>query len=77
MDDHDLVFGDFEGEISAGEYGAGKVEIWHRGSYQCTSWTDDKTSLTFRGNRVQGSYNLIRFPRGGANAGLIFTMLSR
>lgn len=70
--DHGLEFGDFEGEIPAGEYGAGKVEIWDRGSYHCTSWTDDKISLTFHGTRLQGTCNLIRFPRGGKKAWLIF-----
>ncbi len=28
VEDHDLKFGDFEGRIPRGEYGAGKISIW-------------------------------------------------
>ena len=28
VDDHELPFGDFEGKIPAGQYGAGTVVIW-------------------------------------------------
>jgi DNA ligase D-like protein (predicted 3'-phosphoesterase) len=33
-EDHNLDFADFEGEIPAGKYGAGKMIIWDRGTYE-------------------------------------------
>jgi DNA ligase D-like protein (predicted 3'-phosphoesterase) len=34
VDDHALSWGDFEGVIPKGEYGAGPVIVWDRGSYE-------------------------------------------
>src|SRR5688500_1784437 len=34
VDDHALSWGDFEGVIPDGEYGAGPVIVWDRGSYE-------------------------------------------
>ena len=61
-EDHPLEYLDFHGEIPAGEYGAGTMTIWDRGTYETHKWGDDKVEVTFHGERVNGRYGL--FPIG-------------
>src|ERR671923_653107 len=60
VEDHPLEYGDFEGTIPAGEYGAGTVEIWDRGTYELL---EEKRNggLTVRlhGERLDGVWSLI------------------
>jgi len=50
-EDHPLEYGQFEGEIPKGEYGAGKVTIWDRGSYDLEKWRDDEVIFTIHGEK--------------------------
>jgi len=56
-EDHPLEYGQFEGEIPKGEYGAGRVEIWDRGTYDLEKWRDDEVIFTIHGEK-HGSHRL-------------------
>jgi len=71
VEDHTLEFGDFEGTIADGEYGAGHIEIWDRGHYESGDWREENILFTLHGQRYRGQFRLIRFPRGGAHAWLL------
>ena len=60
VEDHPLEYGTFEGEIPKGEYGAGTVEIWDKGTYELVEEKKDG-GLTVRlhGKRLKGTYALV------------------
>jgi bifunctional non-homologous end joining protein LigD len=59
-EDHPLEYLDFHGEIPAGEYGAGTMKIWDRGTYELHKWREDEVMVTLAGERVRGRYVLFR-----------------
>ena len=60
VEDHPLEYGSFEGEIPKGNYGAGTVEIWDRGTYELLEEKPDG-GLTVRlhGERLDGTWALV------------------
>ncbi|WP_332657019.1 DNA ligase D [Brevundimonas sp.] len=66
VEDHPLDYGTFEGTIPAGNYGAGTVQLWDRGTWEPQE--EDLTDAFKRGNvkmivhgeRLQGKWALIR-----------------
>jgi bifunctional non-homologous end joining protein LigD len=62
-EDHPLEYLDFEGEIPAGQYGAGTMKVWDRGTYECHKFREDEVMVTFHGERVRGRYVLFRAGR--------------
>jgi bifunctional non-homologous end joining protein LigD len=60
VEDHPLDYADFEGEIPAGQYGAGTVEIWDRGTYELVEEKRDG-GLTVRlfGERLRGTWAVV------------------
>ena len=72
VEDHPLEYGTFEGEIPAGQYGAGTVTIWDHGTYETKHWDDEKIEVTLHGRRLDGPYVLVKFKRAGKNEWLVF-----
>ncbi|HVS84651.1 MAG TPA: DNA ligase D [Gaiellaceae bacterium] len=60
VEDHPLDYASFEGEIPKGNYGAGTVEIWDRGSYELLEEKPDG-GMTVRldGERLRGTWALV------------------
>src|SRR5438876_2706809 len=58
VEDHPLDYIDFAGEIPKGEYGAGTIKIWDKGTYEAEKFRDDEVMLTFHGEQLQGKYVL-------------------
>jgi bifunctional non-homologous end joining protein LigD len=59
-EDHPLEYLEFHGEIPKGEYGAGTMKIWDRGTYEPEKFRDDEVIATFDGERLHGRYALFR-----------------
>jgi bifunctional non-homologous end joining protein LigD len=62
VDDHDLDYGDFEGTIPEGMYGAGKVIIWDKGTYELKAGSIQagKLEIYFNGNKLKGTFALVK-----------------
>ena len=74
VDDHALEYAAFEGEIPKGMYGAGKVIIWDKGSYELVEREKDKIVADFKGKKLRGKYALIRFRKAGEKNWLFFKL---
>lgn len=79
VEDHPVAYGEFEGTIPEGEYGAGTVMIWDRGTYEAADGRDPADAfregrlvLVFRGRRMRGRFYLIRTGRPGPKAWLLY-----
>src|SRR3954466_11544776 len=59
-EDHPLEYLEFHGEIPAGNYGAGTMRIFDRGTFELHKWRDKEVMVTFHGERVRGRYVLFR-----------------
>jgi bifunctional non-homologous end joining protein LigD len=70
VEDHPLDYGSFEGDIPQGQYGAGKVWIWDRGTWSPRGDPQEALArgqlrFTLNGERLHGGWALIR-TRGNA-----------
>ena len=70
VEDHPLDYGDFEGTIPSGNYGAGKVTLWDRGTYEWlgdrapeAQWQKGDLELLFHGHKLAGEFALVRTNR--------------
>jgi len=73
VEDHPYDYKDFEGNIPAGNYGAGDVIIWDRGTYEGANQESEESllemlrkgsfSLILNGKKLAGGFSLIRMRR--------------
>jgi bifunctional non-homologous end joining protein LigD len=63
-EDHPLEYLEFEGDIPKGEYGAGSMRIWDRGTYEELKWEPRKIEVRFHGERLEGRYALFPLDKG-------------
>jgi len=70
VEDHPFAYRKFEGQIPAGEYGAGDVIIWDRGTYEIEGALSGAEQLakgdlkfTLHGDKLQGSFALVKLRR--------------
>ncbi|MBW8304295.1 MAG: non-homologous end-joining DNA ligase, partial [Brevundimonas sp.] len=66
VEDHPLDYGTFEGTIPAGNYGAGTVQLWDRGTWEpqeddlADAFKRGAVKMIVHGERLQGKWALIR-----------------
>ena len=68
VEDHPIEYGDFEGVIPAGNYGAGGVIVWDRGQWvPLEPWREglEKGKLLFelKGYKLHGKWTLVRIKK--------------
>jgi DNA ligase D-like protein (predicted 3'-phosphoesterase) len=61
VEDHPLDYASFEGTIPEGNYGAGKVIIWDKGTYELIEKTDKGFVVKIKGKKLKGTYVLFKF----------------
>jgi bifunctional non-homologous end joining protein LigD len=63
--DHSLSYIDFEGTISEGSYGAGRVAVWDKGEFEAENAEAqlEKGKLVFKiyGEKLKGEFTLVKF----------------
>jgi len=74
VEDHDLSYIDFEGEIEEGSYGAGKVFIWDNGTYVLEEKKSDKIVIQLNGRKISGRYAIIKM-KGKEKEWLLFKVM--
>lgn len=78
VEDHPLDYADFEGEIPRGEYGAGKVAIFDRGTWSTDGDAVEQLAeghlrFDLAGDRLRGGWHLVRTgPAGRKSRWLLF-----
>lgn len=64
VEDHPLDYANFEGIIPKGNYGAGKVEIWDKGTFELIEKDAKKIEFKLSGKKMKGTFVLIKTKYG-------------
>ncbi len=65
VEDHPIAYNDFEGQIPAGQYGAGRVIIWDKGHWEPLGDAEKglrsgKLKFRLHGQKLKGQWTLVR-----------------
>jgi bifunctional non-homologous end joining protein LigD len=71
VEDHPFKYRNFEGSISEGQYGAGQVEIWDKGTYRPIKWDDKVVEVVLMGKIMKGRYSLVKTSGYARNSWLL------
>jgi bifunctional non-homologous end joining protein LigD len=78
VEDHPIEYGSFEGVIPKGNYGAGSVMLWDRGSYELLGDASAEEQLArgdfkfhLRGKKLAGDFALVKMKRAKGNEWLL------
>jgi bifunctional non-homologous end joining protein LigD len=79
VEDHPLEYGSFEGDIPAGNYGAGSVMLWDRGTYELLGDKSAQEQLArgdfkfkLHGEKLKGEFAIVHMKvRGKGNEWLL------
>jgi bifunctional non-homologous end joining protein LigD len=63
-EEHPLEYLEFEGQIPKGQYGAGTMKVWDRGTYEILKWEPRKVEVSLHGRRVDARYALFATAAG-------------
>ncbi|MGE5468541.1 MAG: DNA ligase D [Ignavibacteria bacterium] len=74
VEDHPLEYGEFEGDIPEGHYGAGEVRLWDRGTWRCldpdpaAALAAGQLKFELYGFKLRGTWALVRMTGRDARA---------
>ena len=80
VEDHPIDYANFEGVIPEGNYGAGIVEIWDKGTYELSPENDGDgmeaiqhgaLKFSLSGIKLQGRFALIKMKKGAPSAWML------
>ncbi|MGC1380906.1 MAG: non-homologous end-joining DNA ligase [Candidatus Baltobacteraceae bacterium] len=76
VEDHPLDYRDFEGNIPRGQYGAGSVIVWDRGTYTLAEGDDPgseiaggKIKFVLHGKKLHGEFTLVKIKQREGESG--------
>ncbi|HET6401165.1 MAG TPA: DNA polymerase ligase N-terminal domain-containing protein [Candidatus Kapabacteria bacterium] len=78
VEDHPIEYGTFEGSIPEGEYGAGQVRIWDKGTYEeigeplVDQIEQGKITIIFHGKKLRGEFHMVQMKGRGEKNWLLF-----
>lgn len=84
VEDHPYDYKDFEGVIPKGNYGAGLVYLWDKGTYQLLNdegknfdkealheWHEGNLKIVLKGKKLKGEFALVKMKNSDDNAWLL------